>query len=92
MRDLIETQMHVLEMQLRGEHGTSGNNSTEEGTSEDKESRDGRTDLKDCKRRESRDDEGQREAERNRRQHNREGNKRVRYYDDRDSESKRSRR
>ncbi|KAM7425004.1 hypothetical protein ABFA07_023508 [Porites harrisoni] len=92
MRDLIETQMHVLEMQLRGEHGTSGNNSTEEGTSEDKESRDGRTDLKDCKRRESRDDEGQRETERNRRQHNREGNKRVRYYDDRDAESKRSRR
>ena len=79
-------------MQLGGEHGTSGSNSPEEGTFEDKESRDGRTDLKDYKRRESRDYEGQRKTERNRRYHNREGNKRVRYYDDKDAESKRSRR
>lgn len=92
MRDLIETQMQVLEMQFKDEHGTSGNNSNEEDvSSEDKESRDSRTDQKDYTRRESRVEEGKYETERTRR-HYRDGNKRVRYHDERESESKRSRR
>lgn len=92
MRDLIETQMHVLEMQFKGEPGTTGNHSNDENvSSEDKESWDSRAEQKDYTRRESRDEEGKWETERTRRQH-RDGNKRVRYYDDRDIESKRSRR
>ena len=92
MRDLIETQMHVLEMQLKDERGASGNNSNEEDmSSENKESRDCRADQMDYKKQESRGEEGKWEPERNRRQH-REGNKRVRYYDDREADGKRSRR
>lgn len=92
MRDLIETQMHVLEMQFKDEHGTSGNNSAEEDVrSEDKSSRESRADQKDQARRESREEEGKRETERDRKKH-RDGSKRVRYYDDKEFESKRSRR
>lgn len=89
MRDLIETQMHVLEMQYKEEHGITGNNSDEGDVSE--EGRENKADLKDGTRRETRDDEETRRMERDRRQH-RGGNKRVRYYDERDSDTKRSRR
>lgn len=89
MRDLIETQMHVLEMQYKEEHGISGNNSDEGDVS--KEGRENKADLKDGTRRETRDDEETRRMERDRRQHSG-GNKRVRYYDERDSDTKRSRR
>ncbi|KAL9962394.1 hypothetical protein ACROYT_G031494 [Oculina patagonica] len=88
MRDLIETQMHVLETQLREEHGISGNNSNEEEVSQER--RDSR-DQKDNTRRDGRDEEGSWRMERDRKQH-KEGSKRVRYHDDRDDESKRSRR
>ena len=91
MRDLIETQMHVLEMQFKDEHGTSGNNSAEEDVrSEDKSSRESRADQKDYARRENREEEEIRETERDRKKH-RDGSKRVRYYDDKEFESKRSR-
>lgn len=92
MRDLIETQMHVLEMQFKDERGASGNNSNEEDvSSEGKESWDSKTEQMDYARRETRDDEGRRGAEKDRRKH-REGSKRVRYYDDRETDSKRPRR
>lgn len=88
MRDLIETQMQVLEMQYKDEHGISDNNPEEEDASvERQESRD----QKDNTRKDSRDEEGRWRRERDSKQH-REGGKRVRYHDDRDVESKRSRR
>lgn len=88
MRDLIETQMQVLEMQFKEEHGISANNSDEGDAPAE------RLDSKDQKgntRKDSRDVEGKWKKERDRKQH-RDGGKRVRYHDDRDMESKRSRR
>ena len=88
MRDLIETQMQVLEMQYKEEHGIGDNNPDEEdGSVERQESRD----QTDNTRKDSRDEEGRWRRERDNKQH-REGGKRVRYHDDRDVESKRSRR
>jgi len=88
MRDLIETQMQVLEMQYKEEHGIGDKNPDEEdGSVERQESRD----QTDNTRKDSRDEEGRWRRERDNKQH-REGGKRVRYHDDRDVESKRSRR
>nr|XP_058940266.1 U11/U12 small nuclear ribonucleoprotein 48 kDa protein-like [Pocillopora verrucosa] len=89
MRDLIETQMHVLEMQYKEEHGITGNNSDVGDMPE--EERENKADFKDGTRRGMRDDEETRRVERDRRQR-RGGNKRVWYYDNRDSDTKRSRR
>jgi len=86
MRDLIETQMQVLEMQYKDEHGISDNNPDEEDASEERQ--DSR-DQKDNTRKDSRGEEGR--WRKDKKQH-REGGKRVRYHDDRDTGSKRSRR
>lgn len=88
MRDLIETQMQVLEMQYKEEHGIGDNNPDEEdGSVERQDSRD----QTDNARKDSRDEDGRWRRERDNKQH-RERGKRVRYHDDRDVESKRSRR
>lgn len=89
MRDLIETQMHVLEMQYKEEHGITGNNSDVGDMPE--EECENKAGFKDGTRRGMRDDEENRRMERDRRQR-RGGNKRVWYYDNRDSDTKRSRR
>jgi len=86
MRDLIETQMQILEMQYKDEHGISDNNPDEEDASEERQ--DSR-DQKDNTRKDSRGEEGR--WRKDKKQH-REGGKRVRYHDDRDTGSKRSRR
>lgn len=88
MRDLIETQMHVLEMQYKDEHGISDNNPDEGDASEQRQDN---RDQKDDTRKDSRDEEGRWRRERERKQY-RDGGKRVRYHDDRDTDSKRSRR
>ena len=88
MRDLIETQMQVLEMQYKDEHGISDNNPDDGDGSTGRQ--DGR-DQKDNTRKDSRDEEGRWRREWDRKQH-REGGKRVRYHEDRDVDSKRSRR
>jgi len=80
--------MQVLEMQYKDEHGINDNNPDEEDASEEKQ--DSR-DQNDNTRKDSRDEEGRWRRERDKKQH-REGGKRVRYHDDRDTESKRSRR
>ena len=87
MRDLIETQMNVLETQLKEERGESGHNSNEEDTLsfEGKESRDSRTEYRDST-------IGGRERSDEGRKKYREGHKRVRYYDDAENENKKSRR
>ena len=90
MRDLIETQMHVLEMQFKEEHGITGNNSDEGEVTQELGRRDSK-EQKDNTRRDDRDEEGKWRMERDRKQY-REGNKRVRYHDERETESKRSRR
>ena len=88
MRDLIETQMQVLEMQYKDEHGISDNNPDDgDGSTERQDVRD----QKDNTRKDSRDEEGRWRRERDRKQH-REGGKRVRYHEDKDVDSKRSRR
>jgi len=87
MRDLIETQMNVLEMQLKGERGGSAYNSDEEDgvSSEGRRSRGSRGEDEESTtvRRDSRD-EGRKKQ--------REGHKRVSYYDETDIEKKKWRR
>jgi len=78
--------MQVLEMQYKDEHGISDNNPDEEDASEERQ--DSR-DQKDNTRKDSRGEEGR--WRKDKKQH-REGGKRVRYHDDRDTGSKRSRR
>ena len=81
--------MHVLEMQFKEEHGMISANNSDEGEAL-QERRDSR-DQKDNTRRDGREEESTWRMERDRKQQ-REGSKRVRYHDDRDTDSKRSRR
>ena len=88
MRDLIETQMHVLEMQYKDEHGICDNDPDAEDASEQRQDN---RDQKDNTRKDSRDEEGRWRREKDREQY-RDGGKRVRYHDDRDTDNKRSKR
>ena len=88
MRDLIETQMHVLEMQYKDEHGICDNDPGEGDASEQRQDN---RDQKDDTRKDSRDEEGRWRREKDRKQY-RDGGKRVRYHDGRDTDNKRSRR